>query len=164
MQQIPKQSRYLTYPALELLCNSLCGPRTKNWETPALNNTKKTFRRFVRALQALCALCLPWKTQQIHAPNCFIHSRQKIKRFRWIKIWHLQTIWYLCGNVCDMPSTVWWLNRKQISKKCQHTVALRTNEITGTIAAKSSYGGTIQCSTVPFNRTTLFQLSGYLWR
>jgi len=41
-------------------------------------------------------------------------------------------------------------------------VALRTNEITGTIAAKSSYGGTIQCSTVPFNRTTLFQLSGYL--
>jgi len=30
MQYISKQSHYVRSPALDLLCNSLCGPLTKN--------------------------------------------------------------------------------------------------------------------------------------
>jgi len=29
MQHIPKQTQYVRCPALELMCNSLCGPMTK---------------------------------------------------------------------------------------------------------------------------------------
>jgi len=38
MQHIPKQSHCVKYPALELLCNNLCGPRTKNFGGPALHD------------------------------------------------------------------------------------------------------------------------------
>ena len=34
MQHIPKQSRYVSFPALNLLCNSLCGPLSKIFGEP----------------------------------------------------------------------------------------------------------------------------------
>jgi len=34
MQYIPKQSHYTRRPALELLCNNLCGPLTKTFGDP----------------------------------------------------------------------------------------------------------------------------------
>jgi len=36
MQHITKKSHYAGCPALELLCNSLCGPLPKNVERPGL--------------------------------------------------------------------------------------------------------------------------------
>jgi len=36
MCHIPKQSHYLRRPALDMLCNSLCGPRTKKFEASGL--------------------------------------------------------------------------------------------------------------------------------
>jgi len=41
MWHIPKQSYYVRCPALEVLCNSLGGPLTKNVETPALNHAAR---------------------------------------------------------------------------------------------------------------------------
>jgi len=37
MWHIPKQSHYVRFPALELLCNNLCGRRTKGLETLAVD-------------------------------------------------------------------------------------------------------------------------------
>jgi len=34
MLHIPKQSHYVRCPGPELLCNSLCGPRTKTFGDP----------------------------------------------------------------------------------------------------------------------------------
>ena len=40
MQHIPKQSHYFRCPALEPLCNGLCGPLPKNVETYELDRTR----------------------------------------------------------------------------------------------------------------------------
>jgi len=36
MLHIPKQSHYVRYPALKLMCSSLCGPLTKKFRGTAL--------------------------------------------------------------------------------------------------------------------------------
>jgi len=38
MEHFTKQSHYVRYPALELLCNSLFGPLTKKFGAPAIAN------------------------------------------------------------------------------------------------------------------------------
>jgi len=38
MSIVPKQSHYVRFPALELLHNSLCGPRTKKFGDPWLSS------------------------------------------------------------------------------------------------------------------------------
>jgi len=44
MQPFPKQSRYVRSPVLEVLCTSLCGPRTKSLETRGLIHQVKKSR------------------------------------------------------------------------------------------------------------------------
>jgi len=39
MYHIPKQSKYVRCPALELLCDSLCGPLTKMFGDPGSKGT-----------------------------------------------------------------------------------------------------------------------------
>ena len=39
MQYIPKQPHYVRSPALELLCNSLCGPQIKKFRDPCTKQT-----------------------------------------------------------------------------------------------------------------------------
>jgi len=52
------------------------GPKP-NYKHLTLSKTKiKANRKYVRALQALCTLWLPWKTQ-IHGPNCFTNNDKK---------------------------------------------------------------------------------------
>ena len=41
MQHIPKQSHYVRCPALELLCDGLCGPVAKKFGNPRFTPTTK---------------------------------------------------------------------------------------------------------------------------
>jgi len=47
MSIVPKQSHYVRCPALELLHNSLCDPRTKKLETPAPTSMLKATTKMI---------------------------------------------------------------------------------------------------------------------
>ena len=46
-QQILKKTHYVRCPAVELLCNSLCGPLSKNLESPGLYELDRDSHRRV---------------------------------------------------------------------------------------------------------------------
>ena len=46
IQNNSKQSHYVRFPALELLCNNVCGRRTKGLESPNLDKCSDNFARF----------------------------------------------------------------------------------------------------------------------
>ena len=89
----------------------------KNWilQSPLFQwYQKKTSQRFVRAIQALCTLWLPWKTQQIQGPNCFTNTDKNITFLLAEPTPDMRNLWYSYGDLCDMLPTVYWPNNKQI--------------------------------------------------
>jgi len=84
MQHIPKQSHYVRCPALELLCNGLCGPLPKKLETHESN----------RQSQPSGQGCHLWGLQKIPDNH---NQRYRLKELSW---WQPRT--YVCiGNNSD---------------------------------------------------------------
>jgi len=69
-------------------------PKPRNYTHLALKAT----RRCVKALQALCTLCLPWKTQQINGHVCFTNNYKTQKHPAEAKL-GMCRLWCLCSEL-----------------------------------------------------------------
>jgi len=80
------------------------GEKPTNFKHVTLSKTEKHTETYTS--------WLPQKAQLIHGPNSFTNNGKKLTLPLKQNLIYMCKLWYLCGNLCDIPSVVRWPNIK----------------------------------------------------